>query len=44
MPAPHHDMEESVHRAFGYVIAYLLPGFVCLWAITLTWPQFRSVW
>jgi hypothetical protein len=32
-------VEESLHRSFGYIVAYILPGLVALWAASLIWTE-----
>ncbi len=33
------SVEETLHRSFGYIVAYILPGLVALWAASLIWNQ-----
>ena len=32
-------VEETLHRSFGYIVAYILPGLVALWAASLIWTD-----
>jgi hypothetical protein len=35
-------MKDSLHRVFGYVIAYVLPGYVALWGIAAATPGIQQ--
>jgi hypothetical protein len=35
-------MKDSLHRVFGYVIAYVLPGYVALWGVAAAIPDLRD--
>jgi hypothetical protein len=35
-------MKDSLHRIFGYVIAYVLPGYIALWGLAAAIPPLRD--